>query len=150
MTATPPEPTPQPTRAQIEAAEALEEMRVRHWDRNRWHRSTFETYTEMCIGAGVKFDPDMCDEMGVELARARHAGEVAGDERAARWLKEHDGEWCCCTCGPSKTSRAEWCDRGCGSDYNAMIRIDHWRMGRLFKLAAAIRSLAPAEKEPGE
>jgi hypothetical protein len=69
----------------------------------------------------------------LELIAAKEANkQVMTDE----WLKEHDGEWCCCTCGPSKTSRMEWCDRGCGRDYNAMIRIDHWRMVRLYKLAA--------------
>jgi hypothetical protein len=73
----------------------------------------------------------------LDATRARiSAIPDAGDA----WLKEHDGEWCCCWCGPSKTSRGEWCDRGCGSDYNAMIRIDHWRMGRLFRIVVAALS----------
>jgi len=70
-------------------------------------------------------------ERQLAAAQARERGlREAGDA----WLKEHDGEWCCCRCGPAKTNRAEWCGRGCGSDYNAMIRIDHWRMGRLFRI----------------
>lgn len=32
--------------------------------------------------------------------------------------------WSCSHCGPWPTSRANWCDRGCGSDYNRMERID--------------------------
>lgn len=75
-------------------------------------------------------DPEV-GEMARELIEARKRLVLADD-----WLKEHDNEWCCCTCGPSKTSRAEWCDRGCGSDYNAMVRIDRWRHGRLFRIAA--------------
>lgn len=32
-------------------------------------------------------------------------------------------QWCCTHCGPSPTSRANWCDRGCGSDYNQMFEL---------------------------
>ena len=92
------------------------------------------------LGAGVH-DPER------DLAQLIADVERETLERAAiggdAWVKEHDGEWCCCLCGPSKTSRGDWCDKGCGSDYNAMVRIDHWRQGRLLKLA--IRALAAKE-----
>jgi hypothetical protein len=31
--------------------------------------------------------------------------------------------WSCNACGPSVTSRGNWCDRGCGSDYNQMTKV---------------------------
>lgn len=31
--------------------------------------------------------------------------------------------WCCSHCGPHPSSRAGWCDLGCGSDYNRMTLI---------------------------
>jgi hypothetical protein len=30
------------------------------------------------------------------------------------------GMWTCSSCGPHVRSRANWCERGCGSDYNRM------------------------------
>lgn len=30
----------------------------------------------------------------------------------------------CTNCGISKYNRFDWCDLGCGSDYNEMVRID--------------------------
>ena len=31
--------------------------------------------------------------------------------------------WSCNCSGPSPTSRANWCDRGCGRDYNRMTQV---------------------------
>jgi hypothetical protein len=36
--------------------------------------------------------------------------------------------WSCRICGPSPTSSATWCDRGCGSDYNQMTQVDVWKL----------------------
>jgi hypothetical protein len=92
--------------------------------------------------------------LSAAVAQVREEGRAERDalrreveRQGYEWLKAHDGEWCCCTCGPSKTSRADWCGRGCGSDYNAMIRIDHWRMGRLFKLAIRAENVARERRE---
>ena len=83
------------------------------------------------------------DTSALDAVRAAERERVAAGVR--RWLKDHDGQWCCCSCGPSKTSRNEWCDRGCGRDYNAMIRIDAWKMPSLFELA--IRALGNEPQE---
>lgn len=32
--------------------------------------------------------------------------------------------WSCIVCGPSIHSRYNWCDRGCGRDFNKMSRVE--------------------------
>lgn len=81
-----------------------------------------------------------------QFAEARRAARAEAMEEASQWLKDHDHEWCCCNCGASRTNREDWCDLGCGNDYNAMIRIDHWTMPRLLRHALA----GGETKEPAE
>ena len=63
--------------------------------------------------------------------------------------------YACSNCGVSETNRADWCDLGCGSDYNEMIDVG----GRRFidyslkireKTIAKIRSGLVAESTIGE
>jgi hypothetical protein len=40
--------------------------------------------------------------------------------KAERDALKAQGMWTCNACGPHVKSRANWCERGCGSDYNRM------------------------------
>lgn len=52
------------------------------FDANRWTRETFDTTMRMCADAGVDFDADLCDEVGVVLRAARIEGARAALEAA--------------------------------------------------------------------
>jgi hypothetical protein len=59
-----------------------------------------------------------------------------------------DEIWCCKACGPSLTSRADWCDRGCGNDYNEMFLIRNFTSSSLYKeIKAAEREQCAKEMD---
>ena len=55
--------------------------------------------------------------------------DAAGAQRRWEWARDASvelrdfralGMWSCNACGPHVRSRANWCERGCGRDYNKM------------------------------
>ena len=54
--------------------------------------------------------------------------------------------WRCRVCGVSRTNRRNWCDLGCGSDYNEMTPVEYVPAQERDKLAERLRE-AEAQEE---
>ena len=63
--------------------------------------------------------------------------------------------WACSICGLHPNSRADWCDAGCGSDYNEMFLVKHLdrhdeqRFRRIAELEHGLKEIMQHAQEAG-
>ena len=83
------------------------------------------------VGLGVG-DKD-CPDCKVDVGCSKHYIEDGDRHDRIKGFAEIDAKWreefvkkeiyCCRGCGISMTNRKDWCDLGCGRDYNEMFKV---------------------------